>query len=397
MRLLRLTRSSPRLLPVVVGIGMTALGQGLLVALGPLTRAYGTYVTVAGPALIAPDSRWYLANSQPEVALTDMGWTTWGYLGLLRVGHILGDAAAFAVFTQFALAALTGAAIFAFVRRRHGHLAAFAATAALTVNPMTAQWVRFVLTEAIFQPLIVVSLLLAVRCVENATQSLRAALLGVGLFGSILRPNGVLVLAAGLAVLALNISTPRLRLVAVTTTILLTPLLLLASLSATGQPGEATLTEQFYGGVVIEGTEDVRLTILMPEPADSTELSESALVAYVFSHPVATLRLTLTRIVVEVAQVRRHYPHVANLFLGMGITLFLLTAAIGASSKESATLRRATCIFAIPHLILVGVTFAVPEARYGWSGLVALAPLAGVGTSLLVGRALASVRLNRAR
>jgi len=367
-----------------VGVGLTALGQGLLLLLEPRTRAAGTFVTRSGPALLAPDSHWYLANSQVDVALTELGWTTWGYLALLRIGHLLGDAATFAVVTQVGLTAATAATLFAFIRQRHGPLAGIGAAAALTVNPMTAQWVRFVLTESVFQPLIVLCLLLAARVAEKATVARCTLLVGLGLVAALLRPNGVLVLAACTAVIALSIAAPRRRRLALAATITMVPVLLIASLDATGQPGEAELAEQWYSGVVIEGTDEVRITIRMPPPDDPTDFSEAALLRYAAKNPLDSMRLVASRIGVEIAQVRPHYPRTANLIVGLGIALYLVSASIGALSGTSAYLRRLTAIFATPHIVLVGVTFAVPEARYGWSGLIVLAPLVGIGAARIL-------------
>jgi hypothetical protein len=370
---------------LAVGVGLVALGQLLLVLLGPLTRASGTYVTRSGPALLAPDSQSYLADAELGVPLIEHGWPIWGYLSLLRIGHLFGDAPSFAVLVQSTVTAAAAAALFEFMRRRHGWLAGLGASAALAVNPMTAQWIRFVLTEAVFQPLMVLCLLAAVRVKERPTRSRRILLLVLGLTAALLRPNGVLVLASCLALLALTVARPRSRQLALGVTAALVPVLLLASLDATGQPGEATLTEQWYAGVVIEGTEDVRVTIVMPHPVDPGDITEAALLRYMLANPVDSVRLVGSRILAEVAQVRPHYPRAANALIGVGIALYLVTAAVGALERGSAYLRRPTAILSLPLLGLVGVTFAVPEARYGWSGLIVLAPLVGIGVARILG------------
>lgn len=370
-----------------IGVLSTAVGQLLLVLAEPLTRASGTYVTRSRQAFLAPDSHWYLERAMPGESLGDVGWTTWGYVLMLRAGHYAGDAAVFAVIVQVLLAVVAGAALFHIVTQRHGPFAGFLASAALTMNPLTAQWVRFILTEGVFQPLMVL-IVIAVSNILVGDRPMRPravgavfALAGLAL---ITRPNGFLVVLSVFALLALKQATRRRKFLLLTTTGLLTPVLMFAALSTTGQPSEATLADQWYRGVVLEGTAEVRRTIPMPSPADASDTSEAALARYAMTHPVSALRLMTTRIVVEVAQVRPHYPLIANIAAGAAILLYLFAAVVGAITPGAQQMRRASLFLAIPHLLLVGVTFATPEARYGWSGMIALSPLVGIGANRVV-------------
>ena len=79
------------------------LGQGALVALGPLSRVGDPGAGTAGPgglALLAPDSVGYLAASATWGDVAAAPWPRWGYLVILRLGHLLGDAPAVAVTIQ---------------------------------------------------------------------------------------------------------------------------------------------------------------------------------------------------------------------------------------------------------------------------------------------------------
>ncbi len=362
-----------------VGLGLVAAGQSILIILAPLTRASGTFVTRSGIAYLAPDSKWYLSNSTAGGSLLETGWTTWGYLLILRAGHSLGDAAVFAVVVQASLAAAAATMLFRSVGRSAGLLAGLAAASALAVNPLTAQWVRFVLTESIFQPLVVILVVTAARLLDERDQRLILPLLGLALLGAFVRPNGVLLVFSSLVVLSMLQQRRRARFLGLLGALLVAGALLAASVAATGQPAEATFVEQLYGGVIIEGADEVRLTVSMP-PTDG-EATERAALTYVARHPFAIIRLGVTRMFVEVSQVRPHYPLYANLAVGAGMLLFVLAAVAGLTDRRWTSFSRAGIIFALPILLLVGATFAVPEARYGWGGLVALTPAVGVGAA----------------
>lgn len=148
--------------------------------------------------------------------------------------------------------------------------------------------------------------------------------------------------------------------------------------AATGPPAEGTFDAQLRAGVVIEGTEEVRTTIGMP-PSD-----RQGVIGYAADHPVATARLFLARVLTEVAQVRRHYPPLVNIAVGTAVAGLALLASIGLLVPRGAALRAPTLLVALPLMAIVGATFAVPEGRYGWAGLVALAPAAGIGAAAII-------------
>ena len=87
----------------------------------------------------------------------------------------------------------------------------------------------------------------------------------------------------------------------------------------------------------------------------------------------------MTRVVVELAQVRPHYPNAVNVAVGSAMAFLLVALLLGAFHARARRLREVGITVALPLLLLIGATFAVPEGRYGWAPLVALLPLAGVG------------------
>lgn len=375
--------SRPRrlLLGLVVGSLTVAIGQALQLLLGPYSRLQGTYIRQVGIAVLAPDSEYYLRASSSVAMISDAPWTNWSYLVIGRLGHATGDAAtALAVLQLFVAIGISGA-LYTVTRDVAGVVAGSTAAAAFAINPLTSQWFRFVTTEAFFFSIIIAIVLIGGGAQMSRQHSMDPLLVGLGALAAFMRPNGVLVLLSVLAIIVLRRMKRRDARIAIIALVLTAPLLLAAGLHATGDPAEGSLVSQFYKGIVIEGTPDVRLFITMPPAQDVTDETLAGAVAYVSKHPIASARLFFTRVGAEVAQVRPHYPFAVNVAAGFAICLYLASAVIGLREARAASLRRPAFILMVPILALVGLTFATPEARYGWGALVALAPFVGVGVA----------------
>ncbi len=369
-----------------------AVGQLLLFLLEDRTRASGTYVTPQGIALIAPDSRTYLSMAESIPSILSAPWPRWGYPSLLLVGDLLGNATLFIVLLQSVAAILAGFVLHTVSVRSSNEYGGIAASAALLLNPLTAQWVRFVHTDLLFLCLVVAAVGLAVRHFDVGDRRGASGLVLVGIAATLLRPNGVLVLGAAVACIVMARQQPRrspARLAQFLGVWVVTAVLLFAAADASGPPAEGSIPSQLYGGVVVEGTDHVRVTIAMPAAVNPEDDSLRAAASYAIRHPLATLRLGTARMLVEIAQVRRHYTSLTNLAVAAVMLLFFSLLAAGAFDPRSARLRRIGMYFSVPLLLLIGATFAVPEGRYGWAPLIALAPLAGVGA----GRAAESLGL----
>lgn len=370
----------------MVALGAVGIGQALLAALRPVTRASSEGVTASGVALLSADSVGYLSLAVSSAWLTETPWNRLLYIALLRIGDGFGDPATFIVALQ--LAALVVASMLAhrLATDVAGRRAGLAATLVLAVNPLVAQWARFVLTEILFFSLIVTALWAGRRVLANVEDRWSSILLvALGLLAALLRPNGILVLGSTLTILSLRARFgPRILLIPLTWTMV--ALGLWSGLMAAGQPAERSLTEQLHGGIVVEGADHVRTTVAMPSPLDPTDVSMGAALDYALRHPVATVRLAITRMAVESAQTRRHYPRPVNLAVGIAMMALFVLAAVGATQPRSRTLVRAALIIGLPLLLMIGATFATPEGRYGWSYLTLLAPFGGVGSTITLRR-----------
>jgi 4-amino-4-deoxy-L-arabinose transferase-like glycosyltransferase len=369
-------------LPAVAASTITLLlGQAVLVALGPLSRAQGTFTESAGLAIIAPDSSVYLGATSLSDVFT-LPWTRWGYPLLLAIGRGLIEPAAFAVIVNAFALLSAGYVLYRTVEDHARRFAALSAVGILHLNPMTAQWLRIAMTESVFfATVVIISALTHRYLTDSINRSGLAMLLVTAAFAAITRPNGFLVATSVLFLMATKRPGRLQRRILATGTLLLAATLLPLANNATGPPAEGSLTSQLYAGVVIEGTEHVRSSLPMPPPADEDDDSYRAALRYVMTHPLATARLGLSRVVMETIQVRRHYPAVVNIGFGAAMLMLFLSVAAGWRDPRAGPSPLICLTIAIPLMTLTAVTFAVPEGRYAWAYLLPSVPIAGVGAA----------------
>jgi hypothetical protein len=375
-----------RMRSLAVVAGLLALGQLVLLALAPLTRASGTFARLSGPAILVPDSAYYLSPGTLGEVFS-LPWTRWGYPLLLSLGGTLADPALAAVGIN-ALALLVGGYVLhRTTEARAGGTAALVAAAILVANPMTAQWLRIVGTEAVFFGGVAVIAGLSIRVLDRTARRLdRAALLLVAILAAITRPNGFLVAIAALVLVASAQPSGVRRRVATIAVAASAIVLLPIAYTATGPPSEGSIAQQLYAGVVIEGTEHVRTTITMPAPADPDDETFGGAARFALAHPFATMRVAVARLAMETAQLRRHYPTVVNVAFAFAMLLLAGSVASGWTDARARASRTTFLVIGTPLMLLTMATFAVPESRYGWAYLLPLAPIAGVGVDRWTGR-----------
>jgi 4-amino-4-deoxy-L-arabinose transferase-like glycosyltransferase len=365
-----------------------ALGQLLLFALGPLTRASSSGIEAVGLAYLSADSIGYLRLASSPMWFVETPWNRVLYIALLRLGTNIGEPTTIIVIVQVLATVLATGLSYRIATRIAGRGAGMVASAVIAINPLTAQWVRFVLTESIFFSLVILVVWAGTSLVrqERSTLHMTSLLVGAAL-AVLLRPNGVLVLGSAVTLALLLIKIGPVRWLLLSSCWVLVGAGLLFGLAATGQPAERPLLAQITTGIVVEGSDRVIIAIAMPESGDVSDNSPTAVARYVSSHPVAYARLFASRIAMAAAQVRPHYPEAVNVAIGMAMMMLFVSTLLGATAPETKALRRATAIVGVPLLLLVGATFATPEGRYGWGALVALAPLAGIGGDAIRARA----------
>lgn len=364
--------------PMVASAGLFILGQAVLIALSPLSRATTADSILGGAVFLSPDSYGYLANGASWSGVAAETWNRWGFLAIIRLGEYLGSGAAALVLLQAALITVAGAALVDLGRRYAGGLGGIIAASILLLNPMVSQWVRFVHTEAVFYALVVLALWAGERTLARNGRLLPLLALAVAV--STVRPNGILVGAACLTTLVLGRVKHPLRgpaLVAVWGVAV--GALVLGLDDATPRYGWDTAAYTVEG-VVIEGADHASTSIAMPEPRVPIG-SNRDLIAYAIDHPVAVGRLAIARILTETVQVRRHYPTIINIAVGLFMIGYLASAVVGFLVLRREVLTKAALLVAVPLALLIGGTFAVAEGRFGWAYLVALAVHVGVGAT----------------
>jgi hypothetical protein len=357
-----------------------------------MTRAAGQFTEVDGIGILSPDSRGYLTGSESLEAVQAWPWMRRGYPLILFLLRQLGDPVTLAVLLHVLTLLIVSTLLYREVEQRASMLPALVAVAVLVLNPMTALWVRLVLTESLFFAGIMLLLILGHQAIEDRLSRLgHITAAGVAGLLPFLRANGIFVSASLITTLLIAKLSGRTRVLAVAS-VWVVLLAFLPTFSATiGPPSEGSLTRQLYDGVIIEGTENVRLAIAMPDPADESDESLSAAARYALDNPLAVARVGVARVGFESLQVRPHYPTVVNLAFGAAMLLYLTAALVGLRDSRSRGWRLLAGTFSIPLLILTAGTFAVPEGRYGWAFLLPLAPIAGIGSDR-IGRSVLGIR-----
>lgn len=364
--------------PLSAAVALFLIGQSALFLLAPLSRATTADAVHGGVVLLSSDSYGYLANGVTWSGVGSETWNRWAFLTIIRIGEYLGSGPIFLVIVQALLLTAAGAALFDLARRHSGPLAGYLAASAILLNPMVSQWVRFVLTEAMFYSLIVFAVWAAERVVAGRGGQL--SLIAVAVAITMTRPNGVLVGAACLtALVAVRLRAPQRGVVVLLVWGMAASILVAGLNDATPRYGWDTAAYTVEG-VVIEGAEHARTSIEMPQPTRPIR-SNRDLILYAAEHPTAVGRLALTRIFIETIQIRRHYPSVVNLAVGLFMAGYLVASVVGLVMLARTPLTRVSLLVAVPLALLIGGTFAVAEGRFGWAFLIAFSAHAGVGGS----------------
>jgi len=382
--------------PALVALALVSAGQLVLLVLGPLTRAGRAFGGTAGPggiALLSSDSLYYLELSQSVPLLAESPLTRVLMPLLLRLGAAVGSAEGFAVTVNLIALTLATMALYDLGRRlARSDSAGVLAGAALAVNPLTNQWVRFVLTESLTYSAIIGIVWAVLRHIERKSLGSLMLVIGLGALLALLRPNGALILAGALSAIIGLRGRPSFlyRRILLHGLVWGTALFVFFVGSREPDLGSERTTQLIvgllYDGVIVEGTPDVLVTTSMPTRADASDVSLSGAIRYALRHPVDVARLGVLRIGYETLQLRPHYPGVVNLAMGVGFAAFLLFAVFGARAVPSQPLRTTVLMVSTPQILLVAATFAVPESRYGWSYLVTLCVWAGIGADRVLRR-----------
>ena len=352
------------LILVVFALGQLAIGLLFSLPLRPIE---------------SPDSGAYLrAAANFPSSIHGAYWGYVGYIGFLRIGSWTGSATWFAVAVNALAAIGASSALYALGRRFGGEIAGWVAVGAYLLNPLVAQWTRYVLTEPLFYAGIILTAYYLVLAIEMGRVA-AAPLWITAVLTSSLRPNGILLLGAVATALTLARRTRRSQRYLVASAIWAC-ILLLAVVSPSLKAAHGAFGPQAWAGTVVHGVPET--AIAMPEPT-TDDPSNTAFVRYALKHPVDVGRLGATRIWWEVKQVRPWYSDQLNTFLTITMTGFYVFAAIGMWSGRGTTLNLVVTSISIPFAAVIAATWAIWEGRFGWWFLVLWTVWAGIGAKTL--------------
>tara|TARA_B100000575_G_C23068698_1_gene615492 strand:- start:50 stop:1102 length:1053 start_codon:yes stop_codon:yes gene_type:complete len=222
------------------------------------------------------------------------------------------------------------------------------------LNPLTAQWTRWVMTESLYFSAVIIWMWLFIY----QTSFL---LILFSTLASTLRPNAIILLFISL--IGNHIYKIKIKLKPIIKIFVLSAIifLILIALCFNTFEGESNLLlKGFSNGIVIWN---------MPETY--IEITNT---------PLDYVNLFFRRIFWEIIQIRPWYSFRNNFFISIFMIFFYLFSVRGAWIIRKSKLFLATTLITFPSLIIIGLTWSIYEGRFGWWFLVSWIPLAAIGT-----------------
>jgi len=333
----------------------------------------------AGVVQYGGDSATFVSAAErfPSDQGTLRGYT--GYVAVLAMGDRLGSAAWFLLLVQNVLLLVACACIIDLGGRLGSRFGGVVGALALLLNPLFAQWFRYVLTETMFVSGIIILLWVMVRSTNGGTGWLWAVIATAVAVASV-RPNGVLLVASAASFLGWTMTKGRRRALGVTAVVapwLLAGIAALTLSSAQEIHGsENSFASKTLAGEVFWNEPDTALS--MPEP-DRPVLNNRDVVAYALQHPLDIGRLYSARLGYELLQIRPRYSDQLNLFAVVTTPLLWVAPAGGWLRSRRSPIVAAHALIVVPQALLICVTWATPEGRFGWWLLGPSIVLSGVG------------------
>ena len=326
------------------------LGLLCLLVLGQLLVTW--LIELPSGPVLSPDSGFYLDGAQRFPHLLPKQRPYLGMIGYLWVCGWWAQAPWLALFGNALAVWLAALALWHIASRWGGSTAGWIASAIWLLNPLTAQWTRYVLTEPLFFSATIGWLWLAL---------FRPAwvLLAFSAVASTLRPNAFSLFAAACTWrLSLNLKPRRraLLLIAASWLALIASVALLAPLVS---PVAYKVPQMLAAGTVIHSHPELAL------PMDHGFFS--------------VLRLMFTRLGWELAQWRPWYSFRLNSYITVFMGAFYALALRGAWLTRGNRLFWAVLLISLPSIAIIMTTWAIHEGRFAWWFLVAWIPWVAIG------------------
>jgi hypothetical protein len=264
------------------------------------------------------------------------------------------------VIVQILLSAVAACALLGLVRLAGGdRLAGIIASTAWALNPLAQQWNVYLLSDGLYQSLIIITAYSLARALNGRRASwiLMASL--CTLSACVTRPQGQLWPAIVCVLLLIHGGRSALTWIAVAAT-----LVLQAALVAMGREyaTHMNMVQYLTRGQVIWGYSDYLMA--MPPAAGGDTGGLRSVVEYVVSHPVASAKLAAARVLVEMSNVRPFYSPIHNVISALFYWPLYVLAALGLRDAAASPARTVCVLVFVSHLAFVGITHADWDGRW---------------------------------
>ncbi|NDC15866.1 MAG: hypothetical protein EBZ76_12060 [Synechococcaceae bacterium WB9_2_170] len=323
---------------------------GLLLVVGQLLVTWA--IELPSAPVLSPDSGFYLDGAARFPQLIPKQRPYLGMILYLRVCGLLGPAPWVASIGNASAVWLASLALWQIAARWAGTRAGWIAAAIWLLNPLTAQWTRYVLTEPLFYSAVIGWLWLALF--RPAWLLLAFSALAAGL-----RPNGFTLLASAATWLAAQQISPRARALRLISLGWIGVILAVVFVAPLVSPVAHKLPQLWASGTVIHSHPELAISM--------------------HSGPLSPMRLMLSRVGWELVQVRPWYSLRLNAFIAAVMTAFYLFALRGAWISRGSRLFWAVVVVSLPSMAVIAATWAIHEGRFGWWFLVAWIPWVAIG------------------
>ena len=277
-----------------------------------------------------------------------------GMIVYLKVASLLGPVRWIAVIGNTFSVLISSECLWQITKKYASKNCAWIAVFILLLNPLTAQWTRWVMTESLYFSAVIIWMWLFIYHTSFL-------LIIFSTVASTIRPNAIILLFSSL--IWHPISKVQIKLKPILKIILLSATILLiffALFFYTFEAETSSILKGFSNGIVIWN---------MPETY--IEITNT---------PIDYINLFFRRIFWEIIQIRPWYSFKNNFFISFLMIFFYIFSLRGAWIIRKSKLIFATTLITIPSLIIIGFTWSIYEGRFGWWFLVSWIPLVAIGT-----------------
>lgn len=322
---------------------------GILLVIGQVLAT--SFIGLPAEPVLAPDSGFYLDGAERFPFLIAKQRPYLGMIIYLKLCGLFGSASWASLLFNSAVILIAAEALWQISSRWCGSSAGWIASSLWLLNPLTAQWTRYVLTEPLFFSAVLFWLWLAL---------FRHGffLIAFSAVAATLRPNGFTLLAAALSWVAVDNAGYRKRAICLVVAGWISLITAVVVVAPWISPVAHNVPQYIANGTVIHSHPELDLAMVGP-----------------FAIP----RLMLTRLAWEFGQWRPWYSLRFNIFIGVLMTGFYVLALRGAWLTRSTRLFWAVVVITLPSMVVIATTWAIHEGRFAWWVLVAWIPWVSIG------------------